>query len=210
MGMICSAYTDGTKCHERPTWTASCGSFKACYCDNHAQPLRDFAECVPGLTVEPFSKAARLEAYLALIERDRAGRPSEAMLADEIKRLRPLADILTSERDRYMGKAVLAEHHNKNLHKIIGAMAQTIAATAMPDDPAEIERRLQDLRAATSGTADTTDSPVACAMCRQPARGFATINDDHYCHGDYDQRPTCYERAQLRIAAGIWPAEGEG
>ncbi|WP_377324777.1 hypothetical protein ACFJIY_07730 [Pimelobacter simplex] len=41
-----------------------------------------------------------------------------------------------------------------------------------------------------------------CAWCKQPAKGLATIGDDHYCHeGD---SPTCYESAQtfLALSAG--------
>lgn len=35
-----------------------------------------------------------------------------------------------------------------------------------------------------------------CAYCRQPARGFAAIDDEPYCHGD-DEDPTCYMLAQM-------------
>ncbi len=35
-----------------------------------------------------------------------------------------------------------------------------------------------------------------CKGCDRVATGFATINDDRYCHGDDDETPTCYERAQ--------------
>lgn len=30
-----------------------------------------------------------------------------------------------------------------------------------------------------------------CASCGKPAQGFATIDDQRYCHGD-GERPTCY------------------
>lgn len=38
-------------------------------------------------------------------------------------------------------------------------------------------------------------SAPACARCGNPATGYATINDDRYCHGD-EPRPSCYEQAQ--------------
>lgn len=33
-----------------------------------------------------------------------------------------------------------------------------------------------------------------CALCGDIAEGFASINDERYCHGE--QFPTCYELAQ--------------
>jgi len=45
----------------------------------------------------------------------------------------------------------------------------------------------------TMSTIDWADCDV-CAWCGKPAKGLATIGDDHYCHeGD---SPTCYEQAQ--------------
>ena len=38
--------------------------------------------------------------------------------------------------------------------------------------------------------------PDQCAMCHQPAQGFAMLGGERYCHGDNDPSPTCYERAQ--------------
>lgn len=44
-------------------------------------------------------------------------------------------------------------------------------------------------------------SKQACALCvRDPAAGFATINDERYCHGDFDPDPTCYMRRQSRLS----------
>lgn len=44
-----------------------------------------------------------------------------------------------------------------------------------------------------------TATPI-CAWCKQPAKGLATIGDDHYCHeGD---SPTCYELAQQAASNG--------
>lgn len=41
----------------------------------------------------------------------------------------------------------------------------------------------------------------ACALCgRDPAAGFATVGNERYCHGDGDLEPTCYMRAQARLA----------
>lgn len=38
----------------------------------------------------------------------------------------------------------------------------------------------------------------ACAICgTTPARGFAMIGDDRYCHGDGDPDPTCYMLGQF-------------
>lgn len=36
-----------------------------------------------------------------------------------------------------------------------------------------------------------------CVRCGKPPTGFATINDARYCHGDADERPTCYEAATI-------------
>jgi hypothetical protein len=36
-----------------------------------------------------------------------------------------------------------------------------------------------------------------CARCGKRATGFATINDDRYCHGDNDPEPTCYMRGPV-------------
>jgi hypothetical protein len=39
-------------------------------------------------------------------------------------------------------------------------------------------------------------SAKRCGICgRDPAAGFAKINDTWYCHGDEDPEPTCYMRA---------------
>ena len=35
-----------------------------------------------------------------------------------------------------------------------------------------------------------------CIWCRKPATGWAKINDARFCHGDDDESPTCYEKAQ--------------
>lgn len=36
----------------------------------------------------------------------------------------------------------------------------------------------------------------ACGRCgKNPAEGSATINGVPYCHGDYDEEPTCYMRS---------------
>ena len=55
-----------------------------------------------------------------------------------------------------------------------------------------------------------------CALCgRDPAAGFASIDDDWFCHGDDDPEPTCYMRSQMVYAAlyaarpaGAGPGEG--
>ena len=40
-------------------------------------------------------------------------------------------------------------------------------------------------------------SRAICGGCgKDPAEGFATVNDVRYCHGDNDPTPTCYERAR--------------
>lgn len=42
-------------------------------------------------------------------------------------------------------------------------------------------------------------SAQVCGLCgRDPAAGFATINDVRYCHGDDDPEPTCYMRSQAK------------
>lgn len=39
----------------------------------------------------------------------------------------------------------------------------------------------------------------ACGLCgKDPAAGFASIDDVRYCHGDDDPEPTCYMRSQGR------------
>lgn len=43
-------------------------------------------------------------------------------------------------------------------------------------------------------------SDVRCTFCGNPATGFATINDNRYCHGDDDCEPTCYESAQWAMS----------
>lgn len=35
-----------------------------------------------------------------------------------------------------------------------------------------------------------------CARCGREAEGFATINNERYCHGD--KKPSCYEEEQRR------------
>lgn len=36
-----------------------------------------------------------------------------------------------------------------------------------------------------------------CGLCgKDPAAGFASINDTFYCHGDFDPEPTCYMASQ--------------
>lgn len=40
---------------------------------------------------------------------------------------------------------------------------------------------------------------VRCELCHKPATGFAFIEDNRYCHGDNDPRPTCYERALMPL-----------
>ena len=43
---------------------------------------------------------------------------------------------------------------------------------------------------------------AACGLCgRDPAAGFATVNDVRYCHGDDDPEPTCYMRSQSAYTA---------
>lgn len=37
-------------------------------------------------------------------------------------------------------------------------------------------------------------SQPICAFCGQPAKGFAQINNDRYCHED--ARPDCFQKAQ--------------
>lgn len=60
----------------------------------------------------------------------------------------------------------------------------------------------------TSGPA--VNGPTKCARCgKDPADGFAMLNDDRFCHGDDNWQPgdpwsakaTCYELAQHR---GDW------
>lgn len=39
-----------------------------------------------------------------------------------------------------------------------------------------------------------------CAHCgKDPAEGLATIDDERYCHGDWQESPTCYEIAGQRL-----------
>lgn len=40
-----------------------------------------------------------------------------------------------------------------------------------------------------------------CALCDQPAEGFANIDDRRYCHGE--QRPSCYERAPWMMTRAV-------
>lgn len=53
-----------------------------------------------------------------------------------------------------------------------------------------------------------------CALCKNPATGYATIGDDRYCHGDLDPEPTCYQVAQWRMSGhpfvGAVPADPAG
>ena len=37
---------------------------------------------------------------------------------------------------------------------------------------------------------------ATCALCGEPAKGYATVNDVRYCHGDDDPSPTCYMRVR--------------
>lgn len=38
-------------------------------------------------------------------------------------------------------------------------------------------------------------------MCgKDPAEGFAGVDGERFCHGDFDDSPTCYMRAQFVIA----------
>jgi hypothetical protein len=34
-----------------------------------------------------------------------------------------------------------------------------------------------------------------CAQCGQPVDGYASINDDWYCHPDDEDKPDCYSLA---------------
>jgi hypothetical protein len=44
---------------------------------------------------------------------------------------------------------------------------------------------------------DELHAPGPCALCgTDPAKGFASVNDEWFCHGDFDPDPTCYMRAQ--------------
>ncbi len=37
----------------------------------------------------------------------------------------------------------------------------------------------------------------ACTLCRRlPATGLASIGENRYCHGDEDDEPTCFQRAE--------------
>jgi len=50
-----------------------------------------------------------------------------------------------------------------------------------------------------------TSIPDECALCGNPATGHASIwtvrdGERRYCHGDEDESPTCYERAQWQTS----------
>lgn len=46
-----------------------------------------------------------------------------------------------------------------------------------------------------------------CGLCgRDPAAGFASIDDVFYCHGDDDEVPTCYMRSQGAYLPADWLA----
>lgn len=48
---------------------------------------------------------------------------------------------------------------------------------------------------------ETLFAPGPCKRCgRNPAVGYASVDDDWYCHGDCDAEPTCYMLAQIDIA----------
>lgn len=49
-----------------------------------------------------------------------------------------------------------------------------------------------------TGTMNKTDK-TKCKLCGKTATGYAFVNDDRYCHGDYDKTPTCYEQANWSI-----------
>lgn len=43
-------------------------------------------------------------------------------------------------------------------------------------------------------------SRTACGLCgRDPAAGWAKMDDVRFCHGDDDPEPTCYMQAQAAI-----------
>jgi hypothetical protein len=49
----------------------------------------------------------------------------------------------------------------------------------------------------------TLTAPGPCGHCGEnPARGFASVNDEWYCHGDLDPDPTCYMLAQRQLIPG--------
>lgn len=46
-------------------------------------------------------------------------------------------------------------------------------------------------------------APGPCALCdRDPALGFASIDGEWYCHGDWQPDPTCYMLGQRRSSRG--------
>lgn len=55
------------------------------------------------------------------------------------------------------------------------------------------------IEVADAGEVKTSPTPTddECGLCLSPrATGYAKIGDVRYCHGDFDDSPTCYERAQ--------------
>lgn len=52
-------------------------------------------------------------------------------------------------------------------------------------------------------------SAEACGLCgKDPAEGFATVDDVRYCHGDFTPDPTCYMAAQAPVSQRVdWIVE---
>jgi hypothetical protein len=47
-------------------------------------------------------------------------------------------------------------------------------------------------------------APGPCAACgKNPAVGFASINGEWYCHGDWEPDPTCYMRGKRPNPEGV-------
>lgn len=78
-------------------------------------------------------------------------------------------------------------------------MAEPVAALErQAERTARFRAWLERLRAEL----EALDEGEVCVRCGNPARGFAMIDQDRFCHGDEDDSPTCYEAEQWARSDG--------